>query len=187
MTAVGSSASAQTEPFDLLPEPRRRHPLPRAGSRSCPSDSARRSQPSSASSSGIPKARSSGHSSTTLLGNDLCAEGFAFTDFWPTRDDNGNDLPDGVYTIEISGRTEAGETDAEVIQLGVISDVVVGEFLPPDIVNGPFELQMYLNPDFTAIATVTEIRLLWATRGRWRHHHDRKCPVPGLRPRGSAR
>ena len=163
MTAVGSPASAQTEPFDLQlsPDGGTRYLEPRQEAvrfELCTTEPALVS---------IIIRDSQGALVRTFLDespwNDLCAEGFAFTEFWPTRDDNGNDVPDGVYTIEISGRTEAGETDAEVIQLGVIDDVAEGEFLPPDIVNGTFELQMFLNPDFTAIATVTEIRLLCDT------------------------
>jgi flagellar hook assembly protein FlgD len=163
MTAVGSPASAQTEPFDLRlsPDGGTRYLEPgQQGARFelCTTEPALVS---------IIIRDAQGALVRTFLDdapwNDLCAEGFAFTDFWPTTDDNGNDVPDGVYTIEISGRTEAGETDAEMIQLGVIEDLVVGDFIPPNIVNGPFELQMFLNPDFTAIATVPEIRLLCHT------------------------
>jgi len=163
MTAVGAPASAQTEPFDLQLSPD-------GGTRYLdPGQEAVRfglctTEPALVS---IIIRDAQGALVRTFLDdspwNDLCADGFAFTEFWPTRDDNGNDVPDGVYTVEISGRSEAGETDAEVIQLGVIDDVVVGDFIPPNIVNGPFELQMFLNPDFTDLVTVTEIRLLCYT------------------------
>ena len=66
-----------------------------------------------------------------------------------------------MYTVEISARTEAGETDVETFQLGVIQQQGIFEqFDVPDPIRGPFEIHLQMAPWFVDIAaTVSSITL----------------------------
>lgn len=78
---------------------------------------------------------------------------------WDLTDDAGQGVPNGVYTVEISARTEAGATDIETFQRGVIRQQGIGEFTSPGEIRGAFEMSVQLAPWFMDIATVTGITL----------------------------
>ena len=50
----------------------------------------------------------------------LCADGYSAPG-WDLTNDAGQSVPSGVYTVEISARTEAGATDVETFQRGVFT------------------------------------------------------------------
>ena len=88
-----------------------------------------------------------------LLEGPLCADGFAAFQ-WQVAG-----FPNGVYTIVFSARTEAGETDVETVQRGLIEQQSIGTFTVPEPIRGAFEMQVQLSVEFVEIATVTNITL----------------------------
>jgi flagellar hook assembly protein FlgD len=80
---------------------------------------------------------------------------------WDLRDASGEFVPAGVYTIEITARTEAGETAVASARRGVFQ--APGPFLSFDLpeqpTNGPFELGVQFPAWFTEVVTVGRVTL----------------------------
>lgn len=89
----------------------------------------------------------------------LCHDGFASTG-WALDDDAGVQVPDGEYTIEITAWLDSGETDTEIIRVGVHHLQTAGYLdLPnPDprvsvTVDGTVDVPGYLLSTFAEIFT----------------------------------
>ncbi len=166
MTAVTSSASAQAEPFDIRigPDSGSQYLEPGATYADlwhCITEPAFVT---------IVVRDASGNLVRTVWdeifwSEPLCADGYISPQWNPLTNDGGQGVPSGVYTVEISARTEAGATDVETFQLGVVREQFVGSFEVPDVIRGQFEMVVDLSPWFVEIANVTNITLKCYTDG----------------------